>query len=383
MFCISISHKTAAVEIRELFAFTKEEQILFAKKCLEQDSITGCIVVSTCNRSEVYFTGGKDAISYMERIIAEYKHYDSAKLMKYYLIYQEEKAVQHLFHVLCGLDSMLLGEDEILGQVKDAYQAALEAGVTNKELNLFMQHGIACAKKVKTDTCLSKTPVSIGTLTSNEIIRFPGQVKKVLLIGITGKMGSTVYKNLKDRQEIHIIAPLRNHNREYEVNFPENVQVIRYEERYHYMEEADVIISATASPHYTITFDELTKSLKTGKHRLFLDLAVPVDIDSEIERLEGVTLFNIDYFEQLSQTNNERKVKESERAAILIEQCIDEVLKELDFMNYLDELPVIKQVVERKSFEEILYYLKGTTDNMEFSTILNATRKLLDWNGGK
>lgn len=375
---ISISHKTAPVEIRELFAFSEEEQESFIKLVLQNEHIDECVLVSTCNRTEVYFSGDGKAIQVMEQQLAGFKKAELEILLKYFLVYCEEKAIGHLFHVTCGMDSMVIGEDEILGQIKGAYDKALSLGATKYLLNTLFQAAITCAKKIKTETKLSKTPVSIGTLVANEIFHFPKSIKKVLIIGLTGKMGTIIMKNIYDKQNIEIIGTSRSHNSIEQIRMDyQNVKMVEYKFRYQSMEEADIIISATTSPHYTITYHELVQNIQTEKERLFIDLSVPMDIDKDIVKINKVRIHDIDYFDQASQNNLQIKEQETIRAQSMIEEHMDVVKKELSFHEFVSDIPKVKQIFTDRSFENILYEIKEKANQKELAVILDLFRKLI------
>lgn len=378
MFVISISHKIAPVEIRERFSFTRQEQEAFLRQAMEQGHFEECVLLSTCNRCEVYFTGDYQAVQEMEKLLVEFKKTELKLLRRYFLVYNEEKAVQHLFSVACGMDSMVVGEDEILGQVKEAYTSALKLGATKYLFNTLFQAAITCAKKIKTDTKLSKTPVSIGTLAANEVFNFAGNKKCVLIIGLTGKMGTIVMKNLYGNENIQIIGTSRSHNsietisREYR-----EVRMIDFKSRYDLMDEADIIISATTSPHYTITFQELSENIRTRKERLFIDLSVPMDMDKEIARIDGVTMHDIDYYNQVSRQNTQIKEQETVRAAQIMEEHLDAVKKELTFHSFLPEIPKVSQALEKMPLTNILYEIRDRADSEELSVLVQLLRKFI------
>ncbi len=375
MYCISISFKTAPLEVREKFAFRSEEAKEFAKLALQTQAIKECMVLSTCNRTEVYFSGAKTAVEEMELLISKYKVIEREQAIPYYRIYAKEAAVKHAFSVTSGMDSMVLGEDEILGQVKEAYQCALENGTTDFILNTVFQNAMNCSKKIKTDTNLSKTPVSIGTLVANMIFHFQKENKNVFIVGLTGKMGTIIMKNIYDKHGVTVTGSSRTLTTHYEKEYP-NVRLVDYVNRYAYMEEADIVISATASPHYTITRDDLKEHLVSSKERLFVDLAVPSDIDKSIEELEGIVLYNIDYFEYLSKHNNEKKEKEIELGMEMMEQELDDTLKIIEFHNFMPEIAQIKRVFETKHFESIMYQLRDQEDYENLKVVFEAFRNL-------
>jgi glutamyl-tRNA reductase len=220
--------------------------------------------------------------------------------------------------------------------------------------------------------------VSIGTLAANEVFHFSGEAKTVLIIGLTGKLGSILMKNIYDKPKVKIIGTSRSHHtienigRDYD-----KVSMIDYELRYQYMDQADIVISATTSPHYTITCHDLEKYILTEKERLFLDLSVPLDIDKEIMKLNGVTLHDIDYFEQVSANNTLMKEQETDRALSILEECLDEVKKQLNFHEFIEALPLVSRKIEKLSFENVLYEIKDKSNSNELSAVLGALRKLI------
>ncbi len=377
MYIISISHKTAPVGIRELFSFTAKEQEEFIGQAMKNGHIGECVLLSTCNRSEVYFTGDPMGVSEMEKLLSEFKKEKLELLLKYFLVYNEEKAMRHLFLVTCGMDSMVIGEDEILGQVKEAYARALHLGATGYLLNTLFQAAITCAKRIKTDTRLSKTPVSIGTLAANEVFNFPKEQKCVLIIGLTGKMGTIIMKNLYGKSNIRMIGTSRSHNLIETIGQAyDKVTMIDYKLRYRYMDQADIIISATSSPHYTVTGHELSENLHTDKERLFLDLAVPMDIDKDIVKLGRISIHDIDYFNQASRENTQVKEQETVQASLILEEHLDAVKKELAFRAFVPDIPKLGRIFENRSLESVLYEIKDRASSEELTVLVRLLEKL-------
>jgi glutamyl-tRNA reductase len=381
LLCIGISYKTAPAEIRKVFAFTQEEKKDFIITAVRHKSIHECVLITTCNRTEVYLTGKENMEDEIIGLLAQKKGFEPEKMKKYFLRYRDEGAVKHLFFVTAGLDSMVIGEDEILGQVKDHYQLALKSETTGFYLNTLFRYAITCAKKIKTRTKLSKTPVSIGTLTANEVLRFSGKDKKtkVLIIGLSGKMGSIIMKNLYQSKRVEITGTSRNHNlkKEMVLHYPD-VTVIDYRNRYDKMDETDIVISATSSPHYTVTCDDLKQHLSVLKQRLFIDLAVPCDIDKEVGKLPLTRLIDIDYFRHLAKENNNQKLQEAEAAGIIIDEQAEEFFKEIHFRDFLPYLNEVGDLFRTRPFERILYQIRDNASNSELKVILHSLLKLIE-----
>lgn len=380
MYCISISHKTAPISVRGKFSFNIDEKIEFFNLLKNENSIKGCVILSTCNRSEIYVSSEKNIIDFLQNKISECKNICLEEMISYLNIFSGYSAIYHLYKVCCGIDSMVLGEDEILGQVKQAYFDSINNNIVDYEINTFFKGAITCAKKIKTDTNLSKTPVSIGTLVANEVFKFPKENKNVIIIGVTGKMGSIILKNILCKSNINVVATVRNHKNFIKCEYKSNdMKVIDYNDRYNYINDADIIISVTSSPHYTIVYNKLKNYIKDDKKRLFIDLAVPIDIDRKITNLNNVTLYNIDEFKKISKDNNEIKLKEINRAYDIMEKFIDDAIKEKIFHDYFNKIPSIKEIFKKNSFENILYKIRDNVSSNDLSVILNIFDRLSEW----
>lgn len=382
MYCMSVSHKKASVNIREQFAFSEEEKVEFVERLMKKEAVTGVVVLCTCNRSEIYVSGTKQAIGELQREAADFKGIRLEELLKYLNIYSGESAIGHLFKVACGLDSMVLGEDEILGQVKAAYEISKDQGAVDYEMNVLFQRAFACAKRIKTDTNLSRTPLSIATLVANEVFRFEkeGGEKNVMVIGMTGKMGNTITKNILSKPGIHVTGTVRSHKADLTMEVKgDRVKVADYRDRYQYIDKMDIVISATSGPHYTVTCDELSEQVTPGKRRLFMDVAVPVDMDPKIEEMEGLTLYNIDYFETLSKNNTEIKLKELDRANVIMEEDLDGAIKEVVFHPYIRRMEELKKAFAGKRLDTLLFEIRDHVSSEELKVVLKTLDGLESW----
>ena len=312
MKCLSLDYRSAGVTGRQKFAMTNRLKELLYRKF---SFVGGCVAIVTCGRSEFYFTCTREhAESILQSVFGE-----STELFRFY---GEGLALQHLFELAAGLCSMLVGEDEILGQVRDGYEAARKSGMTERWDAVF-QAAIACGKKVRSCTGISSLACSLATLAANAVFAFKRGYKKVLLIGATGKIGGSVLKNLAVGKNVDLFATLRTHVFEAEA---EGVQRIPYEERYDMLNEADCIVCATASPHTVLQAEEVKNSLHVLKPRLFIDLAVPPDIDAGVADIAGCTLLGIDGFRAKAEENNRKKQNAIQEARVIVDECVAEFL---------------------------------------------------------
>lgn len=338
-------------------------------------SVEEALVLCTCNRTEFYFTGDKGSVREMEKLISRVSDVSLDDIKEYFRIYGDKKSVEHIFRVTCGIDSMIIGEDEILGQVKTAYGLALEVGATGYVLNSVFQKAIACSKRIKTDTPLSKTPVSTATLTARTVFGedFSKTDKNVLLIGATGEMGKSILNNLLSKPNIYIICPLRK-----KLGFiprdQSRVKCVPYEERYMYIDWADAVISATSSPHYTLMLKEIEKRKIREKKRLFIDIAIPRDIDENVTRLKNTALVTIDDFETIAKENNKLKLQAVDWAVEICEKYQDELYRDMIFHR---EYGAGEEIDRERSINlsKLLYKAKKEMDSQGFSQLIKILKE--------
>ena len=371
MYCISISYRTADIHIREKLAFSESVQQKILKQLCSDGTVSQCVILCTCSRTEVYFSGDSGRVL---SALAEQSGISESLLIPYVRSYQEKNAVSHLFRVASGMHSMVIGEDEILGQTKQAYQNACACQTVGYELHRIFQAAIACAKKIKTETALSKSSVSTATLAANEAARL-GKDVHVLMIGATGKIGTVTLKNLLSHKNISVTATKRRHSTDFQIQ-SDKISMIDYTERYQAIAYADCIISATASPHYTVTFHDL-KNLSVTKPKLFIDLAVPPDIDSHIVQIPGMQYIGIDYFQKLAEEHNLLKISSAEDAKEIIEQEMDSLIKDFLFHEFLPYSGTVRKALQQKP-DTMLYQLKSELNAEQFSSVLEIFKKAGD-----
>lgn len=371
MECISISHKTAESAERERCFIPKERRDDFLREIAAVDGVEQCVLVTTCNRTEIYVQGEGSCFRNLEEVMARAAGSDGEWVRGLARRYQGRRALHHLFRVVCGMESMVIGEDEILGQVRDAYGHAKEAGYTGYELNCVFQAALACAKRVKTETMISKTSVSVATLAANEVFRMPLPHKTVLLMGSSGQMGGIILKDLLSQDNIRIIATVRSHNGLMQSGSP-RVENVTYQERYAYLEAADAVISATSSPHYTLTAGRVQKSIKTKKERLFLDISMPPDMDAEIGKLEQCRLVSLDDMKELAEGNNRLKRQALADAEEILEEELEMLCKVLAFHRFTEEDACWKERYGSCSAQKLLYLLRDELDSASFEAVLQV-----------
>lgn len=366
MYVISINNRTADKDLRGRLSIRDDDLEDFLRRVSEGESDT--VAVCTCNRCEIYGEG--DAQQAVERL-AEYSGVDVSEIREHCLTYVDKNAIRHLFSVCAGLDSMVIGEDEILGQVKNACRSAKSAGTYGNSFPQIFQAAFAAAKRVKTETLLSKTSVSVATLAAAYCHRFSQEKKQILMIGAGGDIGSSLRKDLLSYGDCEITATVHRNR------FDERgIKTISYDRRYDGIAKYDIIISATKSPHFTITKPQfMEEAAPDGKKRLFIDLAVPADIDCAMAQLPGAELLTIDDFRKLAYKNNELKASAAESAAEILNECVGTLLKELYVKEALDRLGVLSDRYG-DGFRKFFFDFKKEADEAEFRAFLDTVERL-------
>ncbi len=374
MKCISISFKTAPEDIRNKFAFTNSEKKDFLSQLSEFITDAKCVILGTCNRTEIYVESHNGVFSILENLLSRKTKLSISEIRKYARYYEKESAIEHIFKVTCGLDSMIIGENEILSQVKQTYLESLQEKRTGYELNITFLSALSCAKKIKTQTEIAKTAISFATLTCNEIKNFIQKNNiispSILIIGGSGKIGSTIIKNILNKDfNAKIYATKRSHGNTFD--FTDKVEVLDYTKRFEYLKNVDIVISATKSPHYTINYEDTLSNISSNK-MLFVDLASPYDIDREISKIQNCKLITIDYFKEIVKNNNLKKEKAVADAQDILNQELQKIFKNIIYHNALRKIQAENDKFKDFSLEKFLYYLKDKLDAKSFANVINT-----------
>ncbi len=397
---LGVNYKRTPIEIREKLSFSVDSQRKALHYIKGLEGVEGCVVLSTCNRMEIYLHTEREDynIDQIESALCTLKEIDIDTIKRYLYFYQGLDVVKHLFRVTSGLDSMILGEDEILGQVKAAFELSLEENTTSSIVNGLFKEAVTAAKKIKTVTEISNKPVSVGShavLTVEEVLGRDLSGKTVMVVG-AGQIGKVFLANIKDRDLKKIYVTIRGYGRKNRRELSGlKTDLINFKNRYDYIDECDIVVSATTSPHYTITKSPLKDYIKTNKERVFVDLAVPRDIDKRIDEIEGVHYFNIDYLNKLVDANYNSRKKEAVKAQDIIDEYVEEYEKwyyfreMLPFVNNIknfseklvrnraDDLSKKVKGLSKKDEEKIQYAIKKTADDI-INRIIYGAKEIED-----
>ena len=320
LLCLGLNHKTAPVEVRERFAVGTTKLGESSSQLITLTGVSEGLVISTCNRTEFYLvaTAAEEAFTHLERHLAEKTQLDSSAAAHFYRK-QKSEAAFHLCSVVSGLDSMMLGETEIFGQVKQAYKAAFEAKTTAGVLNRLFQKAFSVGKKVRTETSIQKGSTSVGNVAVDLAEKIFGHLKnsEVMILG-AGEMSRITAQSLVSRGARSIFVANRSFDRAEALATEMGGSAVRFDDWQSVLERVDVVISSTGSPHAIIHREDVEKARRARKYRplFFIDIAVPRDIDPAVGEIEEVYLYDIDTLEQLAdeaRTRRQRQIEECER----------------------------------------------------------------------
>jgi glutamyl-tRNA reductase len=350
---LGLNHKTAPVALRECLAISKDETSIALKAFQELPSVREVMLFSTCNRVEVLMVvqDKMNSVDAVKLFLSGLKHLPVSEFERSLYIYEGDDAVRHVFRVAASLDSMVVGEPQILGQIKEAYHMATTTKTSGVLLNKLLHRTFFVAKRVRTETGIGDNAVSIS-YAAVELGRkifgtFEG--KKVLLIG-AGEMAELAVEHLIRNRAGDILVANRTFETGVDLAMKFKGQAIRFDEIEDALKQVDIIISSTGSPDYVVTRNHV-KGIARQRHNrplFFIDIAVPRDIDPEINRLSNSYVYDIDDLQGIVDENVEDRNKE----AIKGERIVDEAV--LSFRHWYESLEVIPTIVElRKKVEEI------------------------------
>lgn len=296
---LGINHKTAPVEIREKLSFGARRISEVNRLLKESASLEENLILSTCNRVEIYAVSNhnRDHVNKIENFLSRFHNLDISEYRDKLYVYRDKEAIEHLFKVAAGLDSMVIGEMEILGQVKKAYQEARESRSTGKILNRLFEKAFNTAKEIRTETFITRGAVSVSSVAIRLAKKILGDLKdkKVLIIG-AGKVGEQLVLYLKKEGIGAILVANRTLEKARDLAARFGATAMAFEDFRSRLVEMDIVITSTGAPHHIIRKDEILSLMSPRKQRpLFvIDLAVPRDVEAEVNKIDNVYLYDID-----------------------------------------------------------------------------------------
>ncbi len=354
-----IDHGLAPVPIREKFSFTKKAQGEALEELKARAGVRGCVVLSTCNRTELWVDGAEGAELPLEEWLCRLKGLDREAYRRYLVSRAGEEAVSHLFRLASGLKSMILGEDQILTQVKEAWNLAREEEATDQVLEVLFRMAMTVGKKVKSNLQMSTANTSAIEHAVEHLKRqgFPFAGKECLVIG-NGEMGRRSALALA-AEGAHVTVTVRQY-RSGMVEIPEGCDRINYGERLAWIPRCQVVVSATSSPNTTLKYEDVA-AMDLTEDKVLIDLAVPRDMEPELGTLPHVTLYDIDHFPVCPRSPKlQRQLEVAE--GLLQEQ-------QAEFLNWYECRDVIPRIQQlgRASAEDVVWRMGRTLKQMPLS----------------
>lgn len=325
LFCYGLNHEYADLAIRERLSFNKQELPDLLNSLLERDCLSEAVILSTCNRTELYLMGEADADVHLAVIefLSESRQIDPAVLESTLYTYRDKAAIEHLFRVASGLDSMVVGEYEILGQVKDAMQIASKELSAKLFLSALFQRTLRCAKKVRDETRISEGSVSVASVSVDLARKIFGRLSRenILLMG-RGEMGEQVLQRLLDAGARNIWITSRHYEHAEITAQKYGVAAIHFEEWRRCLATCDILIASTSSPITLISKEDIRDVMTLRKHKplFIIDIAVPRDVDAEVREIDDVYLYNLDNLKSLCEENLKGRREEIRKCEEIVQQ---------------------------------------------------------------
>jgi glutamyl-tRNA reductase len=389
---LGLNHKTAPVALREKVAFN-EDRLVAALRALRQErGVAEAVILSTCNRTEVYWAGSASSAALSQWL--ERHHDNSLDLASSLYVHQEQRAIEHAFNVASGLDSMVLGEAQILGQLKDAYRIAQEAGSTGPNLNKLFQAAFSAAKRVRSETQIGANAVSLASATVSLARRMFSDLSAhtTLLIG-AGEMIALTARHFAAAGVKRMVIANRTLGRAQALAAQIKGDAVDLDRLDQELAEADIVISCTASQMPLITKATAAAAVRARRHRpiFMVDLAVPRDIDPAVAELEDIYLFSIDDLQQLIDENRQQREVAAGGARLLIDEEVARFLAGLRAKEAGPAIRALRQQADAirehtleqahhllangKSADDVLEYLANTLTNRLLHAPIQALRQ--------
>ncbi|NOZ13605.1 MAG: glutamyl-tRNA reductase [Acidobacteria bacterium] len=370
---VGLNHETAPVRLREKVGLNPEEVDNVLRELIQEELFRELVILSTCNRTElIAMAAGDDAGE--ERLVsflAERAEVPVSEIREHVYVFWGLKAVEHVFRVASGLESMVLGEPQITGQVKDAFDRAISAGTAGSRLSSIYRHTVQTVKQVRTQTEIAKSAVSVSYVAVELARKVFGELKgkRALLVG-AGEMCELAATHLKERGVDAVDVANRTLERAEKLAVRFNGNPFSLENIKEALSAADIVVSSTGSPDPVIGRAELEAVLRKRKSAslLLIDIAVPRDIEPEAGDLPGVFLFDIDDLQKVIEANMEKRKKEAEKAAVLIAKRVREYEKwrrMQDVNPMIVELRRSVEAMRKEELEKSLKHLHGCSDEVK------------------
>jgi glutamyl-tRNA reductase len=378
-----VNHKTAPIELREQIAIPAERLYEATRSLAQTPGVREAMILSTCNRVELVVcpeANAPDLMGFFNQFFA----IDHSELRPHVYEYREQDAVRHLFRVASSLDSMVVGEPQILGQVKEAYAVAKSVGGAKSSLDKLLQNAFNVAKRVRNETEIGSSSVSVASIAVDLAQKIFGSLegKRVLLIG-AGKMSELAARHLVDRGARSFFVANRTVERALRIAAEFGGQVLPFEDLYASADRADIVITSTGSPQPIFRFEHGAQFIHRRRNRpmFFIDIAVPRDVDPEMNRVEGIFLYDIDDLQSVAAANQTDRAKEALAAEAIIAAEVERYQKQLSILNAVPIIRNLQQAAETMRQSELRKAESGRLRDLsedQWSAVDTLTRAMMN-----
>lgn len=368
---IGISYKTAPLEIRERFSFSKNDIVPFSELLQHETGIADLVLISTCNRTEIYFSqdrhDNQTAFELMYEVIKKFKGITD-HCWHYFYHRSNAGAVRHLFEVSSGLDSLIIGEDQIIGQVKEAYLTCTELALTDAVLMRLFQKSFEAGKRVRTETGikLGITSVSSAAVEMCACLLNGVNDKSVLLIG-TGETGNLALQNIVKKGVKKVSVTNRTPEKAEKTAAKYNGTTVPFEEFGESLHESDIVMIATAAQQPLITKEMVQESIsrRNKTPQVYIDLSVPRNIEKSVAELENVNVLGVDDLQEIVRQTTEKKKESAEKAQIILDEVVSDFNEWLASRSLRPAINIITTNFQTINQEELSTYRKLNTPEMQ------------------
>lgn len=373
---IGLSHKTAPVEVRERLAFGQPRLADALSSLVDQETVDEGVIVSTCNRVELLASAPAGAQKGLDRLtdfLCDFHSLSLNNINGHLYRHADTEAIKHIFRVASSLDSMVVGESQILGQIKEAYQEAVNAGTVGRVLSQLMHRTISVAKRIRTETAISHKPVSISSVAVELAYRVFGELSDntVMLVG-AGEMGELAARNLMEAGAGKLVVTNRTPDKAEAVARGLGVAAISFDSFYETLPATDIVICSTGASEYVIRPAETRQALKSRRKGpvLFIDISVPRNIDPAVADVDNTFLFDIDDLESVVKANLSEREQEARSAEVIIEAEVQLFTKHLLSLDIGPSVLEVKRLLSEMAISEFKRNRKRLGINPEQETAI-------------
>jgi glutamyl-tRNA reductase len=360
---IGLNHKTAPLGVREKLAFDKQELPDALALLKRLSCVSEAVLVSTCNRVEIYASvkDGRDVTEEIIGFISEFHKLPAAEFREMLYVYRDTEAVRHVLRVASSLDSMIPGEPQILGQVKDSFEAAASLKTSGFLLNRLMKKAISAAKRVRSETRIAENAVSISYAAVELAKKIFGSLagKSVMLLG-AGEMAELAARHLMNAGVGSIMVANRTHERGCEIAAGICGKAVRFEDINNELVNTDILICSTNAPSYIVSAETMFRTMKERRFRpvFVIDISVPRNVDPAANNIDNVYLYNIDDLQQAVGSNIKERMKEAARAEEIVTEEVEKFVRGLSALESAPVVVALRQKAEEIKSEELARFRK-------------------------